>query len=323
MGYPRRLTPVDRRRSPTVPVPNYEQIMLPLLAFAGDGNEHSIREAVPHLADQFALTEAERNERIRTGQKKISHRTGWAKFNLKKAGLLEDVRHGIFRITDSGAGLLQENPSAIDTDFLMRFPAYVEFREAPRRNRDDGEAVVAPPPPHSGEETPEEALERAYIGIRETLAQDLLDHVKAGTPEFFENLVVELLVKMGYGGSRADAGERVGQTGDGGIDGIIKEDRLGLDVIYLQAKRWQATVGRPEIQRFVGALQGHRARKGVFLTTSSFSQDAKEYVSHVDSKVVLIDGAMLSRLMLDFDLGVSTVANYAVKRIDSDYFEEE
>lgn len=180
---------------------------------------------------------------------------------------------------------------------------------------------MAPTP--VGEETPEEALERAYRGIHQTLAQDLLDRVQAGTPQFFESLVVELLVKMGYGGSRADAGERLGQTGDGGIDGIIKEDRLGLDVIYLQAKRWQATVGRPDIQRFVGALQGHRARKGVFLTTSTFSQDAKEYVSHVDSKVVLIDGAMLSRLMLDFDLGVSTVSNYAVKRIDSDYFEEE
>jgi restriction system protein len=304
-----------------VPVPSYEQIVLPLLAFAGDGNEHSIREAVPHLADHFELTEAERNERIRTGQKKISHRTGWAKFNLKKAGLLEDVRHGIFRITDAGTGLLRENPPAIDTDFLMRFPAYVEFIEAQERNTDEGGATVAPTP--VGEETPEEALERAYRGIHQTLAQDLLDRVKAGTHQFFENLVVELLVKMGYGGSRADAGERLGQTGDGGIDGIIKEDRLGLDVIYLQAKRWQATVGRPEIQRFVGALQGHRARKGVFLTTSTFSQDAKEYVSNVDSKVVLIDGAMLSRLMLDFDLGVSTVANYAVKRIDSDYFEEE
>ncbi len=203
----------------------------------------------------------------------------------------------------------------------MRFPAYTEFIEAQGRNTDEGGATVAPTP--VGEETPEEALERAYRGIHQTLAQDLLDRVKAGTPQFFESLVVELLVKMGYGGSRADAGERLGQTGDGGIDGIIKEDRLGLDVIYLQAKRWQATVGRPEIQRFVGALQGHRARKGVFLTTSTFSQDAKEYVSNVDSKVVLIDGAMLSRLMLDFDLGVSTVANYAVKRIDSDYFEEE
>jgi len=306
-----------------VPIPTFQQLMLPLLAFASDGNKHTLVEAVPHLADHFELTEAERNERIRSGQKKISHRAGWAKFNLKRAGLLEDVQHGIFRITEAGTGLLGENPPTIDNAVLMRFPAYVEFRGGPMMNEDGGGAAVAPPPPLIGEETPEEALERAYLGIRETLAQDLLDRVKAGTPEFFEKLVVELLVKMGYGGSRADAGERVGQTGDGGIDGIIKEDRLGLDVIYLQAKRWQATVGRPEIQKFVGALQGHRARKGVFLTTSTFSQDAKEYVSHVDSKVVLIDGEMLSGLMLDFDLGVSIVANYAVKHIDSDYFEEE
>lgn len=236
-------------------------------------------------------------------------------------GLLQDVRRGVFRITEAGGGVLRENPPTIDTDFLMQFPAYAEFCGVPPVNMDEGGAAVAPP--HVGEETPEEVLERTHRGIHETLAQDLLDRVKAGTPEFFESLVVELLVKMGYGGSRADAGKRLGQTGDGGIDGIIKEDRLGLDVIYLQAKRWQATVGRPEIQRFVGALQGHRARKGVFLTTSNFSQDAKEYVSQVDCKVVLIDGATLSRLMLDFDLGVSTVANYAVKRIDSDYFEEE
>ena len=321
MDYPRRLTPADRRRSTTVPIPNFQQVMLPLLAFVNDGNEHTLREAVTHLADQFGLTEAERNELLASGQTIIYNRVGWARTYMSKAGLLEAVRRGIFRITEAGVGVLRENPPAIDNAFLMRFASFVAFREAAGNHGDEGGAAVTPP--HIGEETPEEALERAYLGIRETLAQELLDRVKGGTPEFFEKLVVELLVKMGYGGSRADAGERVGQTGDGGIDGIIKEDRLGLDVIYLQAKRWQATVGRPEIQRFVGALQGHRARKGVFLTTSTFSQDAKEYVSHVDSKVVLIDGAMLSRLMLDFDLGVSTVANYAVKRIDSDYFEEE
>lgn len=304
-----------------MPIPTFQKLMMPLLAFAGDGNAHPLGAAVAHLADQFGLTEAERNELLASGQTIIYNRVAWARTYMSKAGLLETVRRGIFRITDVGAGVLRENPPAIDNAFLMRFPSFVEFREAAGNRRDEGGTAVVPP--LVGEETPEEALERAYLGIRETLAQDLLDRVKAGTPEFFEKLVVELLVKMGYGGSRADAGERVGQTGDGGIDGIIKEDRLGLDVIYLQAKRWQATVGRPEIQRFVGALQGHRARKGVFLTTSTFSQDAKEYVSHVDSKVVLIDGATLSRLMLDFDLGVSTVANYAVKRIDSDYFEEE
>lgn len=228
---------------------------------------------------------------------------------------------GVFRITEAGAAVLRENPDRIDNAFLLQFPAFVEFREASRRNRGDGtgDAIEAP----AGEETPEEALERAHAGIRGALAQDLLARVSAASPEFFERLVVDLLVAMGYGGSRKDAGERLGRTGDGGIDGIIKEDRLGLDVIYLQAKRWQQAVGRPEIQSFAGALQGHHARKGVFLATSRFSQEAKDYAARIENKIVLIDGPTLAGLMLDFDLGVSTVATYAVKRIDSDFFDEE
>ncbi len=172
------------------------------------------------------------------------------------------------------------------------------------------------------EQTPEEALELAYQSIRASLAQDILTRILSCTPAFFERLVVELLVKMGYGGSRRDAGERIGQSGDGGIDGIIKEDRLGLDVIYLQAKRWQGSVGRPEIQKFVGALVGQRAKKGVFITTSSYTVEARDYAMTNNIKVVLIDGKLLANLMMDFDVGVSVSATYSIQRIDSDYFEE-
>lgn len=172
------------------------------------------------------------------------------------------------------------------------------------------------------EATPEEAIESAYQGLRQQLAQELLAKILTCTPTFFEYLVVELLVKMGYGGSRKDAGERIGQSGDGGVDGIIKEDRLGLDTIFIQAKRWQGSVGRPEIQKFVGALQGQRARKGVFITTSTYTADATAYVGQIDTKVVLIDGQKLASFMIDFDVGVSPAASYTVKRIDFDYFEE-
>ena len=170
--------------------------------------------------------------------------------------------------------------------------------------------------------TPEEAIESAYQGLRDQLAQELLDVVLKCSPTFFEQLVVDLLVKMGYGGSRRDAGERIGRSGDGGIDGIIKEDRLGLDTLFIQAKRWQGSVGRPEVQKFVGALQGQRARKGVFITTSTYTADAVDYVARIDTKVILIDGKALSNLMVDFDVGVSASATYVVKRIDSDYFED-
>jgi restriction system protein len=203
---------------------------------------------------------------------------------------------------------------------LEQFPEFQEFRATANKNKDEVKSSVSIA---TSEQTPEEALEFAHQSIRQSLAQELLSRILSCSPRFFEDLVVELLVAMGYGGSRRDAGERVGQSGDGGIDGIIKEDRLGLDTIYIQAKRWQGNVGRPEIQKFVGALQGQRARKGVFITTSAFTADAIDYASRIDTKVVLIDGQHLANLMMDFDVGVSVAATYAVKRIDSDYFEEE
>lgn len=303
-----------------MPIPDYQTLMLPLLRFAGDGNDHTTREAVEGLATEFQLTSAERSELLASGQQAIfNNRVGWANSYLKKAGILESPRRGTLRITARGEQILSDNPTRIDVKYLERFPEFIEFRDASRNNRDTAttESVAV-----TTEQTPEEALELAHQSLRISLAQDILSRILSCSPTFFERLVVELLVKMGYGGSRRDAGERIGQSGDGGIDGIIKEDRLGLDTIYIQAKRWQGSVGRPEIQKFVGALQGQRAKKGVFITTSSYSAEAIDYASRIDTKVVLIDGKLLANLMMDFDVGVSVSASYIVKRIDSDYFEE-
>lgn len=303
-----------------MPIPDYQTLMLPLLRFAADGNDHTTREAVEVLATEFQLTPAERNELLASGQQAIfNNRVGWANSYLKKAGLLESPRRGALRITARGKQILGDNPTRIDVKYLERFPEFIEFRDASRNNR---ETTTTESVAIATDQTPEEALELAHQSLRLSLAQDILSRILACSPTFFERLVVELLVKMGYGGSRRDAGERIGQSGDGGIDGIIKEDRLGLDTIYIQAKRWQGSVGRPEIQKFVGALQGQRAKKGVFITTSSYTAEAIDYASRIDTKVVLIDGQLLANLMMDFDVGVSVAASYIVKRIDSDYFEE-
>jgi restriction system protein len=303
-----------------MPIPDYQTLMLPLLRFAADENDHTTREAVEVLATEFQLTPAERTELLASGQQAIfNNRIGWANSYLKKAGLLESPRRGALRITARGKQILGESPTRIDVKYLERFPEFIEFRDASKNNRETAmtESVAA-----ATEQTPEEALELAHQSLRLSLAQDILSRILSCSPTFFERLVVELLVKMGYGGSRRDAGERIGQSGDGGIDGIIKEDRLGLDTIYIQAKRWQGSVGRPEIQKFVGALQGQRAKKGVFITTSAYTSEAIDYASRIDTKVVLIDGQLLANLMMDFDVGVSVSASYIVKRIDSDYFEE-
>jgi len=301
-------------------IPDYQTCMLPFLRFLADGQEHSLRDAEEALAEHFQLNPAERAELLPSGQQGIfKNRIGWARTYLKKAGLLEAPKRGVFRISDRGLQALASNPGRIDGKYLEQFPEFIAFREAPRPATATATEV---PESTSTAATPEEAIEAAHQGLRAQLGQELLARILACSPSFFEQLVVELLVKMGYGGSRRDAGERIGQTGDGGIDGIIKEDRLGLDTLYIQAKRWQGTVGRPEIQKFVGALQGYRARKGVFITTSSYTADATDYVSRIDTKVVLIDGQQLANLMIDFDVGVSVSASYIVKRVDSDYFEE-
>jgi restriction system protein len=250
----------------------------------------------------------------------FANRAAWAKVYLTQAGLFASPKRGHFSLSQRGAEVLRNPPQRIDIKFLERFPEFIEFRYQRRKDQQPSASAAAE---IAELETPEESLESAYAKLRSGLAAELLNRIKAAKPEFFEHLVVELVLKMGYGGSREEAGEAIGRSGDEGIDGTINEDRLGLDIIYLQAKKWEGTVGRPEIQKFVGALHGKRAKKGVFLTTGSFSADARDYVTHIDPKVVLIDGRQLAELMIDFDLGVTTAVSYQVKKIDSDYFGEE
>jgi restriction system protein len=298
-------------------VPDFQTIMLPLLDFMKDGKEHSIHEVVASLAKFFNLSDQNLNELLPVGrQTRFYNRVGWARTYLVKAGLLTMSRRSFYQITNRGKEVLKEKPSRIDMKFLQRYPEYIEFKKRRETTIDKPEKII------DDNRTPEETLEDAYQEIREDLAQEILHQVKSCSPAFFERLVVELLVKMGYGGSRIDAARAVGQSGDGGIDGIIDEDRLGLDSIYIQAKRWESSVGRPEIQKFVGALIGKRAKKGIFITTASFTQDAHHYVSNIDSKVVLIDGEKLAEFMIDYDIGVTEVISYKLKRIDSDYFTE-
>ena len=307
-------------------IPDFQSLMLPVLRFAADGQEHAKRDVVNVLADTFGLTDAERAEMLPSGQQHtFDNRVQWAIVYMKHAGLLEYVRRGAFRGTGRGMEVLRQNPSRIDTKFLSQYPEFNEFRSGSRRERNGH--LPAPQglqdqQDQEVQQTPEERLEDGYQRIRLELAQELLARIMGCSPSFFERLVVELLVKMGYGGSRKDAGEAIGRSGDEGIDGIIKEDRLGLDTIYIQAKRWQGAIGRPEIQRFTGALIGQRARKGICITTSDFSREAREYVSHIDSKIVLIDGEQLAQLMIDFGVGVSVATVYEIKKVDSDYFSE-
>jgi restriction system protein len=301
-------------------IPDYQTIMLPLLKLAADRQEHSLREAIDTLAEDFGLTDNERRELLPSGrQPTFDNRVGWALTYMKKAGLVKATRRAHFQITERGLRTLAEQHETIDTAHLRQFPEFVEFQ----RPKSKEEEVSRSRRPLEDGTTPEEAIEAAYQKLRGDLANDLLDTIKACSPAFFERLVIDLLVKMGYGGTRQDAGQALGRSGDGGIDGIIKEDRLGLDVVYVQAKRWEGNVSRPEVQKFAGALQGRRAKRGVFITTSDFSQGAREYVSLIDSKIVLIDGVTLAQLMVDFDIGVTSFAAYELKRIDSDYFSEE
>ena len=302
-------------------IPDYQSLMLPLLKTAADGKEHKKREVLNDLAKHFGLTEEERKELLPSGNQEIfDNRVGWARTYLKKAGLIQYTQRGHFQITDRGRAVLAQKPEVINVAFLRQFPEFREFH-SPKRTSTDTEP---PETPESLTETPEELLASGSLKLRRQVEQELLARVKACPAEFFERLVVKLLTTIGYGGSLADAGKAIGKAGDGGIDGVIKEDKLGLDLLYIQAKKWDnTTVGRPEIQKFVGALHGKRAKKGIFITTSTFSKDATEYAEGVETKVILIGGARLTELMFDYGVGVSTVNSYVVKRIDSDFFEDE
>ncbi len=301
-------------------IPDYQTIMLPLLKFAGDEKEHSLRDAVERLADEFELNEEERKEMLPSGKQRLfNNRVGWAVTYIRKAGLIESLKHGIFTITERGHQVLSQNIEKIDIKFLNQFPEFVEFRKPKKKPPKDTLDVTSIP----GDKNPEETLEAAFQELEESLASELLQTVKQCPPEFFERLVIDVLIKMGYGGSRKEAGKAIGKVSDGGIDGIIKEDKLGLDIIYIQAKRWEGAVGRPEIQKFAGALQGQRAKKGIFITTSNFTKNALNYVENIDTKIILIDGQRLAELMIAYNVGANTTATYEVKKIDSDYFIED
>lgn len=305
-------------------IPDYQTMMLPLLRLTSDGKERRFRDAVEALAVEFQLSADERSELLPSGTAPtFDNRVGWARSYLKQAGLLESPKRGILLITDRGRTVLNEKPARVDVRFLDQFQEFREFRAKRTAENPTPGAKQEQVTAHQESETPEDQLASAYKRLRQDLELELLAQVKSSTPAFFERLVIDLLISMGYGGSRQDAGRAIGKSGDGGIDGIIKEDKLGLDVIYLQAKRWEGTVGRPEVQKFAGALQGHRASKGVFITTSSYTKEALEYVNVINSKIILIGGQDLAALMIDHNVGVSTVGTYELKKVDADYFEGE
>ncbi|MEA2045718.1 MAG: restriction endonuclease [Euryarchaeota archaeon] len=300
-------------------IPDFQSIMLPLLKFIGDGQEHNNHEIADALALQLGLTDEEREEMLPSGrQTRFGNRAAWAKAYLKMASLLESTGRGRCRITYRGLSVLKDDPPNINIKFLKQFPGYLEHRRGstPAGDHDLEDSETS--------QTPIEVLETSYQDLRRELAQELLEQIMSCSPRFFENLVLDLLVAMGYGGSWKDAVQAVGRSGDGGIDGIIKEDKLGLDVVYIQAKRWEGTVGRPVVQAFAGSLMGQNARKGVLIITSQFSKDAEEYVTALpQTKIVLIDGYELAQLMIDHGIGVTKVASYDVKKTDLDYFGEE
>ncbi|MEA1868839.1 MAG: restriction endonuclease, partial [Euryarchaeota archaeon] len=292
-------------------IPDYQSIMLPLLKYAGDKNEHHIRDAIEQLANEFDLTEEESKEVVPSGQQlTFDNRVSWAKTYLKKAGLVESLRRGYFRITERGVNVLEDRPDKINMKYLERYPEFTEFRNSSKSVSEESGDVQ-----EYEESTPEELMGIGHRKLQNDLAYELLDNIKRCSPSFFERLVIDLLVKIGYGGSREDAGKAIGKSGDEGIDGIIKEDKLGLDIIYVQAKKWENPVSRPEIQKFAGALQGQRAKKGIFITTSAFSKNAIEYTSVIDSKIILIDGEQLAKLMIENGVGVSKIASYDIKKI--------
>ncbi len=308
-----------------MPIPDYESVMLPLLKFLGDGQNHKRSEAVQYLAPQFNLSEFERKVRLKSGVLKFDNKVAFAKSYLKQAGLLDLSGGGFFRITKRGQDVLSENPKNLDAEFLMRFPEFVDFRGRIKSSKKKEERAIDARPNQSLAvgQIPEELIEAGYEEMLQILKRELLQQIMSCSPKFFEKMVVELLVKMGYGGSLQDAGQAVGRSGDGGIDGIIKEDRLGLDLIYIQAKRWENNVPIKEIRDFVGSLVGKKATKGIFITTSDFPKDAHDFVQSIQQKVILINGQQLAQFMTDHDLGVSRQASYDIKKIDADYFVEE
>ncbi len=310
-----------------MPIPAFQEIMLPLLKVVSDKNEHKMKDVVDSLAKSYNLTDDEKKELLPSGVAFLfENRVHWARFHVKKAGLVDSFKRGTITISQRGLDVLKKNPSLINLSFLKQFPEFNEHNATKNeKNSIADSAGIELTNDTIEDQTPEEIIGNAYLEIRSVLAQEIINKVVSLSPNYFEKLVVELLVKMGYGGSLKDAGRVVGKSGDEGIDGTINEDKLGLDIIYIQAKRWKPgnVVGRPDLQQFVGALAGQGAKKGIFITTSSFTKDAKNYTPRNETKIVLIDGEMLARYMIDYNIGVTLQQNYEIKKIDNDYFGEE
>ena len=303
-----------------MPIPDYQKIMLPLLQLTQTGERISIRQAVGKIAQEFGLSEMEVNQRLPSGNQRVfDNRVCWARTYLKKAGLLSSPQRGIIEITPEGKKVLLSSPSEITVTCLKKFPTFREFYSPQDPPLPD---VTARENNNTSSSTPEEAVESSYLSLKNQLIEDIREKIAACSPAFFERMVVDILIGMGYGGSRKDAGQAIGQVGDEGIDGIINEDRLGLDVIYIQAKRWKGKIGRPEVQKFSGALQGKRAKKGVFITTSDFTTEAREFVTNIEAKIILLSGAQVAELLWENNIGITTSISYEVKKMDFDYFTE-
>ena len=299
-------------------VPDFQSMMLPLLEAIADGAEHSNAEIAEIIAARLGVTNADREIMLPSGQQTVfTNRVAWAKAYLKKAGLLQSPKRGTLQLTADGTKALAEKLDRINIRYLRKFESFEKFRSAPGVSETpvvSGDVVAA---------TPEELIDSGYQSLRDELIAEIIEQVKRCSPQFFERLVVKLLVAMGYGGSLEDAAQVLGRSGDGGIDGTIKEDKLGLDVICIQAKRWEGTVGRPVVQAFAGSMEGFRARKGVLITTSNFSKDAEDYITRIERKVVLVDGQRMAELMIAHNVGVTVMQTYEIKRVDSDFFTED
>jgi restriction system protein len=297
-----------------MPIPDYETLMLPILNFLDDGIERKTREIISHIIKTFEITNEESKVLIPSGRAKlIDNRVGWACTYLRKAGLIESPQRSINKITSDGKKVVDENPQKIDGKYLNQFNKFQEFRQDSTSTVEQDEVIIP-------EKTPEEIIGIQSELINKSIRNDLLDLVCKMEPSMFEQLVIDLLLAIGYGGSVEDAGSAIGQTNDGGIDGVIKEDVLGLDTIFVQAKKWQKTVAIKEVRDFAGALLSKKSNKGVFITTSDFPKSAHEFVSSIDRKIILIDGKRMAELMLKYNLGVSIKNVVEIKEIDNDYF---
>lgn len=307
-------------------IPDYQTLMLPLLEELADNNEHELQELIKNLSDKFSLTDEERNELLPSGnQEIINNRVGWARTYLKKANLLTSPRRATFKITEQGLEVLNKKPAKIDVKFLQGLDDFKKWQTSYQtnyQNKKDNETSEESISEIEQGKTPEELLDYSFQKLKDELALELIEKIKNCSPGFFERLVIDLLIKMGYGGSRKEAGQIIGKSGDGGIDGIIKEDKLGLDTIYVQAKKWENTVPVGQVRDFAGSLLSKKAKKGIFISTSNYPKGAYEFVASIEPKIVLIDGKELAELMIQHNVGMATKSIYELKKLDLDYFEE-